>query len=163
MNRSESLAATTDRLDDASGWYSFVGTPRSSFAFNDFAHRDPDNGTVPVRPVATETTFIAPKFVTSEEQDPGRALRIGADKLALVANDSGIDHATADLLITATSLEGTKHWTTTFKDCDLAGAWMVDQLLVFAIRGHEHAQGTGVGEIVAVDPADGRIVWRTAT
>ncbi|MDB4954138.1 MAG: hypothetical protein JWO36_1707 [Myxococcales bacterium] len=147
-----------ERFEVPEGWYDFEGKPRAVLSFHDTQHRDPNNGDVPVKPIAPETTLIAPSFVASFEQDPGHAMIVGAARWLIVAHDDNVDHASASLLVTAMTVDGKQHWTTTFAGGELVGAWIVDNHLVLAIGAREQQ-----GAVVALDVADGHVLWRTGT
>jgi hypothetical protein len=139
------------------GRYRFLGAPRSVLTF--VPDRISDTEELPAVPIAPDSKFIAPRFVTvSEGPQRGDPLRFGAERYVLVAHADSVDAETASLLITALQLDGKRRWTVTFAGSELEGSWLVDGHLVLAL-GRHHEQGA----VVSLDPADGRIVWRTGT
>ena len=131
----------------------FEGSPRATLTFNDNR-----GGTHPIAP----DTFLHPQLLVDREGPAvayPAALGFEDGKVLIVIHDDTVDHDTAHMQVTALGLDGKRRWTVALDHGEVRAAWIVGHRLVVGVH---HGDELG-SEIIALDEADGHVVWRAGT
>lgn len=137
-------------IDSSAGNLYFEGAPRGVLRISD---RMGDEGSI-----APETSWLKGSFLIdtdgpSSAKPPPLVLEGG--NVVLIVQDTSVEKK--QVVLTAQGLDGKRRWSATLGHGSVIGAWLVGKLVVIAVSTERE------GVVVALDAANGREVWRTAT